>query len=243
MSVKYLKYVNLTSSSKEQPNERTPSPPPRKKSLSPPQDPSTSISSKSTHYTSSSSPTYLEYVQSLEKEVDELESDKAKFSNEYDLLLPPGRVKSDKGAAYCSTYDVDDTPHVKSTDYDDILEDDDEEVEEVFREQVASTSNRPWCVLGNFNVSLHVDEKSTGSFYIDTGMRNFQDFVDAFEVSDVNNTCLRFMHTVCGDGVAGIKRRRRDLYGDGVRNFATTSGRGRLKEDLESSTWQRRHDF
>ncbi|GJY06158.1 hypothetical protein Tco_0373212 [Tanacetum coccineum] len=40
----------------EQPNERTPSPPPRKKSLSPPQAPSKSISSKSTHYTSSSSP-------------------------------------------------------------------------------------------------------------------------------------------------------------------------------------------
>nr|GEW79893.1 alpha/beta hydrolases superfamily protein [Tanacetum cinerariifolium] len=36
MSVKYLTYVNLTSSSEEQPNERTPSPPPRKKSLSPP---------------------------------------------------------------------------------------------------------------------------------------------------------------------------------------------------------------
>nr|GEV04821.1 DNA-directed DNA polymerase [Tanacetum cinerariifolium] len=40
----------------EQPNERTPLPPPRKKSLSPPQAPSKSISSKSTHYTSSSSP-------------------------------------------------------------------------------------------------------------------------------------------------------------------------------------------
>ncbi|GJV95115.1 hypothetical protein Tco_1546692 [Tanacetum coccineum] len=48
------------------------------------------------------------------------------------------------------------------------------------------------------------------------------------------------MHTVRGDGVAGIKRRRRDLYGDGVRNLATASGRGRLKEDLESSTWRRR---
>ncbi|GJW56204.1 hypothetical protein Tco_0102935 [Tanacetum coccineum] len=35
---------------------RTPSPPPRKKSLSPPQALSKSISSKSTHYTSSSSP-------------------------------------------------------------------------------------------------------------------------------------------------------------------------------------------
>ncbi|GJY73309.1 hypothetical protein Tco_0477740 [Tanacetum coccineum] len=56
MSVKYLNYVNLTSSSKEQPNERTPSPPPRKKSLSPPHAPSKSISRKSTHYTSSSSP-------------------------------------------------------------------------------------------------------------------------------------------------------------------------------------------
>ncbi|GJZ97191.1 uncharacterized mitochondrial protein-like protein, partial [Tanacetum coccineum] len=56
MSVKYPNYVNLTSSIKEQPNERTPSPPPRKKSLSPPQAPSKSISNKSTHYTSSSSP-------------------------------------------------------------------------------------------------------------------------------------------------------------------------------------------
>nr|GEV37900.1 hypothetical protein [Tanacetum cinerariifolium] len=56
MSVKYPNYVSLTSSSEEQPNKRTPSPPPRKKSLSPPQAPSKSISSKSTHYTSSSSP-------------------------------------------------------------------------------------------------------------------------------------------------------------------------------------------
>ncbi|GJU41107.1 hypothetical protein Tco_1194064 [Tanacetum coccineum] len=56
MSVKYPNYVNLTSSSEEQPNEKTPSPPPRKKSFLPPQAPSKSISSKSTHYTSSSSP-------------------------------------------------------------------------------------------------------------------------------------------------------------------------------------------
>nr|GEU88529.1 hypothetical protein [Tanacetum cinerariifolium] len=55
MSVKYPNYVNLTSSSEEQLNERTPSPPPRKKSLSPPQASAKSISSISTHYTSSSS--------------------------------------------------------------------------------------------------------------------------------------------------------------------------------------------
>nr|GEV77133.1 hypothetical protein [Tanacetum cinerariifolium] len=56
MSVKYPTYVNLTSSSEEHPNEITPSPLPKKKSLSPLQAPSKSISSKSTHYTSSSSP-------------------------------------------------------------------------------------------------------------------------------------------------------------------------------------------
>nr|GFA11740.1 hypothetical protein [Tanacetum cinerariifolium] len=54
MSVKYPNYVNLTSSSEKQPNEITPSPPTKNKSLLPPQAPLKSISSKSTHYTSSS---------------------------------------------------------------------------------------------------------------------------------------------------------------------------------------------
>ncbi|GKB48152.1 hypothetical protein Tco_0898905 [Tanacetum coccineum] len=39
-----------------------------------------------------------------------------------------------------------------------------------------------------------------------------------------------FTQTV--DAVATIKRRRQDLNGDGVRNLATASGRGRLKENL-----------
>nr|GEW00621.1 hypothetical protein [Tanacetum cinerariifolium] len=56
ISVKTPTYVNLEYSSKEHQNEKTPSPPPIKKSLSPPHAPSKSTSSKSTHYTSSSSP-------------------------------------------------------------------------------------------------------------------------------------------------------------------------------------------
>ncbi|GJR89712.1 hypothetical protein Tco_0213723 [Tanacetum coccineum] len=47
---------------------------------------------------------------------------------------------------------------------------------------------------------------------------------------------------VAGDGVTGIKRRRRDQSSDNIRNLATESRRGRLKEDLESSTWRRRTD-
>nr|GEU67643.1 hypothetical protein [Tanacetum cinerariifolium]GEW69965.1 hypothetical protein [Tanacetum cinerariifolium] len=37
-------------------------------------------------------------------------------------------------------------------------------------------------------------------------------------------------------GITGIKRHRRDLSSDDIRNLVTASGRGRLKEDLESST-------
>ncbi|GJY18846.1 hypothetical protein Tco_0390337 [Tanacetum coccineum] len=44
---------------------------------------------------------------------------------------------------------------------------------------------------------------------------------------------LNRLFSECGDGVAGIKRRRHDLSGDGIRNLATASGHGRLKEDLE----------
>ncbi|GKB53586.1 hypothetical protein Tco_0904339 [Tanacetum coccineum] len=67
---------------------------------------------------------------------------------------------------------------------------------------------------------------------------------DRDEDKDDNDNEMGFIKIldllVAGDGVAGIKRRRRDLSSDGVRNMATASGRGRLKEDLESSTWRRR---
>ncbi|GKE39420.1 hypothetical protein Tco_1462825 [Tanacetum coccineum] len=46
-----------------------------------------------------------------------------------------------------------------------------------------------------------------------------------------------------GDGITGIKRCRRDPSGDGVRDLVTASGRDRLNEDLESSTWRRRQDY
>ncbi|GJX72736.1 hypothetical protein Tco_0309907 [Tanacetum coccineum] len=45
------------------------------------------------------------------------------------------------------------------------------------------------------------------------------------------------------DDVATIMRRRHDIHGDGVRDSATASGRGRLKVDLEPSTWRRRQEY
>ncbi|GJR50423.1 hypothetical protein Tco_1400944 [Tanacetum coccineum] len=44
------------------------------------------------------------------------------------------------------------------------------------------------------------------------------------------------MQTDRGDGVASIKRRRRDISTDGFEDLMTMSGRNRLKSDLEDST-------
>nr|GEU30404.1 hypothetical protein [Tanacetum cinerariifolium] len=48
--------------------------------------------------------------------------------------------------------------------------------------------------------------------------------------------------TVARDDVGSIKRRRRDQSSNDVKIMVTTLGRGRLKEDLESSMWRRRQD-
>nr|GEU85358.1 ribonuclease H-like domain-containing protein [Tanacetum cinerariifolium] len=64
------------------------------------------------------------------------------------------------------------------------------------------------------------------------------------KITSLYQESLRIVHTTHGDGVTIIKRWHQDLHHDGVRNLATASGRGRLKEDLESSMWRRRrHNF
>nr|GEV38526.1 MAK10-like protein [Tanacetum cinerariifolium] len=56
------------------------------------------------------------------------------------------------------------------------------------------------------------------------------------KITDLHQIHEEVLFTKRGDGVTCIKRRRRDLSSDGVRDLATASGRVRLKEDLESST-------
>ncbi|GJU84459.1 hypothetical protein Tco_1292005 [Tanacetum coccineum] len=56
------------------------------------------------------------------------------------------------------------------------------------------------------------------------------------EITDLYQILKEVFLTEHGDGVASIKRCRRDLLSDGVWNLETVSGRGRLKQNLESST-------
>ncbi|GJX47906.1 zinc finger, CCHC-type containing protein [Tanacetum coccineum] len=56
------------------------------------------------------------------------------------------------------------------------------------------------------------------------------------EITDLHQIHKEIFFSERGDGVAGIKRCRRDPSSDIVRDLVTTSRRGRLNEDLESST-------
>nr|GEW20100.1 hypothetical protein [Tanacetum cinerariifolium] len=56
------------------------------------------------------------------------------------------------------------------------------------------------------------------------------------KITDLHKIHKEVLFTERGDGVAGITRRHRDLSSDGVRDLVMALGRGRLKEDLESST-------
>ncbi|GJZ16451.1 hypothetical protein Tco_0552128 [Tanacetum coccineum] len=65
----------------------------------------------------------------------------------------------------------------------------------------AYISDRPWCVLGDFNVSLSADEKSKGTSYIDAGMRDFQECVNDIEMSDINSSGLKYTWTQKPEGM------------------------------------------
>nr|GEZ84113.1 hypothetical protein [Tanacetum cinerariifolium] len=70
---------------------------------------------------------------------------------------------------------------------------------------------------------------------------SFREEID--EIIDLHQIHEEILFLEHGNGVAGIKRRRRDPSSDDVRDLVTTLRRGRLKEDLESSTWRRHHDY
>ncbi|GJS54545.1 hypothetical protein Tco_0627907 [Tanacetum coccineum] len=63
------------------------------------------------------------------------------------------------------------------------------------------------------------------------------------EITDLHQILEKVLLTERGDGVAGIKRRRRDPYSDGVRDLVMVLGRSRLNEDLESSTQRQLQDY
>ncbi|GJV35857.1 hypothetical protein Tco_1408334 [Tanacetum coccineum] len=108
-----------------------------------------------------------------------------------------------------------------------------------------------WIILGGrFNQLSHVSSpllSKPGEYCIDEVFNTWMAFggntsdlgsfgEETDEITDLHQILEEVLVTERGDGVASIKRRRRDLFSEGVWNLETVSGRGQLKADLESST-------
>ncbi|GJR82366.1 hypothetical protein Tco_0153151 [Tanacetum coccineum] len=68
-------------------------------------------------------------------------------------------------------------------------------------------NNRPWCLLGDFNASLFVDDTSIGPSSLDITMREFKECVETMEVMDVQRTGLHFTWNQKPKGKDGILRK------------------------------------
>nr|GFC19254.1 RNA-directed DNA polymerase, eukaryota, reverse transcriptase zinc-binding domain protein [Tanacetum cinerariifolium] len=68
-------------------------------------------------------------------------------------------------------------------------------------------NNHPWCLFGDFNASLYVDDTSIGASTLDITMREFKECVDTMEVIDVQRTGLQFTWNQKPKGKDGILRK------------------------------------
>ncbi|GJY18406.1 putative reverse transcriptase domain, reverse transcriptase zinc-binding domain protein [Tanacetum coccineum] len=67
--------------------------------------------------------------------------------------------------------------------------------------------NRPWCLLGDFNAALMLEDKVMGSSTIDIAMREFKECVEEIEVMDVQRTGMKFTWNQKPRGVDGILKK------------------------------------
>ncbi|GJU60592.1 sugar transport protein 13 [Tanacetum coccineum] len=67
--------------------------------------------------------------------------------------------------------------------------------------------NRPWCLLGDFNASLFLDDSTAGSSTIDIAMREFKECVDDIEVMDIPSTGLRYTWNQKPKGSDGLLKK------------------------------------
>ncbi|GJR83550.1 hypothetical protein Tco_0154335 [Tanacetum coccineum] len=67
--------------------------------------------------------------------------------------------------------------------------------------------NRPWCMLGDFNAALNLEDMSSGSSNIDISMREFKDCVEEIEMMDVHRSGLMFTWNQKPKGSDGVLKK------------------------------------
>ncbi|GJS10955.1 hypothetical protein Tco_0367751 [Tanacetum coccineum] len=64
--------------------------------------------------------------------------------------------------------------------------------------------NRLWCLLGDFNAALNIEDKSMGSSNIDISMREFKECVENIEVLDIPRSGLQYTWNQKPKGSSGL---------------------------------------
>ncbi|GJV30013.1 hypothetical protein Tco_1386461 [Tanacetum coccineum] len=68
-------------------------------------------------------------------------------------------------------------------------------------------NDRPWCILGDFNAALNLEDTSASSFIMDISMREFNDCVDDIKLMDVPRAGLQFTWNQKPHGTDGILKK------------------------------------
>ncbi|GKD72686.1 sugar transport protein 13, partial [Tanacetum coccineum] len=63
---------------------------------------------------------------------------------------------------------------------------------------------RPWCMLGDFNAALNLDDSTASSSRMDIAMREFKECIDEIEVKDISCTGLHYTWTQKPRGFDGL---------------------------------------
>ncbi|GKA21745.1 RNA-directed DNA polymerase, eukaryota, reverse transcriptase zinc-binding domain protein [Tanacetum coccineum] len=66
---------------------------------------------------------------------------------------------------------------------------------------------KPWCLMGDFNSALNLEDKVASSSIIDISMREFKECVENIKVSDVNKSGLHFTWNQKPKGEGGLLKK------------------------------------
>ncbi|GJS24787.1 RNA-directed DNA polymerase, eukaryota, reverse transcriptase zinc-binding domain protein [Tanacetum coccineum] len=68
-------------------------------------------------------------------------------------------------------------------------------------------NNRPWCILGDFNAALNIEDASAGLSFMDISMREFKECIEEIELIDVPRSGLQFTWNQKPQGSNGILKK------------------------------------
>nr|GEZ33649.1 hypothetical protein [Tanacetum cinerariifolium] len=67
--------------------------------------------------------------------------------------------------------------------------------------------NRPWCIIGDFNADLNIEDASVGSLIMDISMWEFKECIKEIELMDVPRSGLQFTWNQKPHGLNGILKK------------------------------------